>query len=68
MAKRIKATTEAGSEPAPLWRELKWNGIPLWRCAFCKFDTFDKQVILQHWRTRHAPRISRKDMRDGISS
>lgn len=66
--KRVQTTTETASEPPALWSELEWNGHPLWRCAFCNFDTFDKQGILQHWRNRHAPRISRKEMRDDISS
>ena len=54
--KRVTANTELVEPPPPPapFRVTAWNGLPLWECARCAFDTLEgEEAMLAHIAGRH---------------
>lgn len=54
-ASRKTTATNPSSEDAR-WVEGQWNGLPMWTCGVCQWDTLEGEgAMVEHIRAQHEP-------------
>lgn len=50
------AAQDGVEELEPAYVQGTWNGLPMWTCTVCQWDTLEGEaVMLEHLRVQHLP-------------